>query len=86
MVEVRLYGRLRRFAQNPEVTAESIAWVPVEGEVKVAEVLRRLGIDPEKEVSNIFINGRYSYDARERMVRSGDRVGVFPKDMAMLYC
>jgi len=86
MVEVRLYGRLRRFAQNPEVTAESIAWVSVEGEVKVEEVLRRLGIDPEKEVSNIFINGRYYYDARERTVRSGDRVGVFPKDMAMLYC
>jgi molybdopterin converting factor small subunit len=86
MVEVRLYGRLRRFAQDPRVTADSIAWVPLEGQATVEEVLRRLGIDPDAEVSNIFVNGRYSPEARRMVVRGGDRVGVFPKDMAMLYC
>ncbi len=86
LVEVRLYGRLRRFAEDPRVTAESIARVPVEEETTVEEVLRRLGIDPDAEVSNIFVNGRYSPDARKHLVRGGDRVGVFPKDMAMLYC
>ena len=86
MVEVRLYGRLRRVAEHPEVTADSIAWVRVAGDTTVDAVLRRLGIDPEHEVSNIFINGRYFYDARVRAVRDGDRLGVFPKDMGMLYC
>jgi len=86
MVEVRLYGRLRRFAQDPRVTADSIAWVPLEEQATVEEVLRRLGIDPDAEVSNIFINGRYSPEARRMVVRGGDRVGVFPKEMAMLYC
>ncbi|MDR7464867.1 MAG: MoaD/ThiS family protein [Armatimonadota bacterium] len=86
LVEVRLYGRLRRFAEDPRVTTESIARVPVEEETTVEQVLRRLGIDPDAEVSNIFVNGRYSPEARKLVVRGGDRVGVFPRDMAMLYC
>jgi len=85
MIEVRLYGSLRRFAENPAVTAESIAWVPAEPGDTVADVLRRLGIDAEQEVGQVFVNGRYFYEARERPVRDGDRLGVFPRNMAMLY-
>jgi hypothetical protein len=48
-------------------------------------VLQRLGIDPEAEVSNVFINGRYTYAAGGRDVVDGDRLGVFPKNMGMLY-
>lgn len=84
-VEVRLYGALRRFAENPAVTAESLAWVPAGSGDTVADVLRRLGIDPEQEVGQVFVNGRYFYEARGMPVRDGDRLGVFPKNMAMLY-
>jgi molybdopterin converting factor small subunit len=52
----------------------------------VADLLRELGIDPEREVSNIFVNGRYDYHARSRLLRDGDRLGVFPRNMGMLYC
>ncbi len=86
MIEVRLYGNLRRFAENREAMAESIAWVPWHPEDTVETVLKRVGIDPDREVSNIFVNGRYSYLARQIQVNDGDRLGVFPKNMGMLYC
>jgi molybdopterin converting factor small subunit len=86
MVEVRLFGSLRRFAENSSVMTESIAWVTPESGDTVAEVLRQLEIDLEQEVGNVFVNGRYSYTAGEMPVQNGDRLGVFPKNMAMLYC
>ncbi len=86
MVEVRLYGRLRRFAENQAPDAESIAWVIWQSGDTVEIVLNRLGIDPTGEVSNIFVNGLYHHKARELQVNDGDRLGVFPKNMAALYC
>lgn len=65
--------------------ADSVARVPLEGHATVEEVLRRLGIDVEREVGHIFVNGRYSPHARRMVVGSGDRIGVFPKNMGMLY-
>jgi molybdopterin converting factor small subunit len=85
MIEIRLFGSLRRFAENPSVTAKSIAWATAEPGDTVADVLRRLGIDPEQEVGQVFVNGRYFYRAREMSVRDGDRLGIFPRNMAMLY-
>ena len=85
MIEIRLFGDLRRFAENPAVTAESIAQVTIEPGDTVADVLQRLGIDLEQEVGNIFVNGRYHYTAREMSAQGIERLGVFPKNMAMLY-
>ena len=85
MVEIRLFGNLRRFAENPAVTAESIVRVTTRPGDTVADVLQRLGIDPEQEVGNIFVNGRYHYTAREMSAQGIERLGVFPKNMAMLY-
>jgi hypothetical protein len=85
LVEVRLYGSLRRFAPEPAVIGESIVRVPfVPGET-VEGVLIRLGVDPSLEVSNVFINGRYHYHALGMPVSDCDRLGVFPKNMGMLY-
>ena len=85
MVEARLFGSLRRFAPEPTVIGESIACVPfVPGET-VEAVLIRLGVDPSLEISNVFVNGRYHYLALGMPVSDGDRLGVFPKNMGMLY-
>lgn len=84
MIEVRLYGVLRRYAENKEVTGDSIVYVPVEEGDTVQDVLRRIGINPQ-EVSNIFINGTYSRTALGSEVKDGDRLGVFPKNMGLLY-
>lgn len=45
-------------------------------------MLDRIGIDLE-ETSNVFLNGKLS--PPQRPVRDGDRLGVFPRDMALLY-
>lgn len=83
MIEVHLYGRLRRHAAQAGVWQPSVARVDLP-EGTAAEVLGTLGIDPSA-VGNIFINGRYDPAAVERTVRSGDRLGVFPRDMRLLY-
>lgn len=86
MIEIHLYGNLRRFAENPTIHAESIARVAWRKGDTVAAVLTRLGVDHAQEVSNIFINGTYHYRAREMRLNDGDRLGVFPRNMCLLYC
>ncbi len=57
MVDVRFYGRLRHFAENPAPTAVSRREVAVDGGMTVRDLLRRLGIDPA-EVGHVFLNNR----------------------------
>ena len=83
MIEVHLYGRLRRLAPQSGVHRASIAWVDLP-QGTVAQALAVLGIE-RAAIGNIFINGRYDAAAWERAVQSGDRLGVFPSDMRMLY-
>ncbi|MFQ6016255.1 MAG: MoaD/ThiS family protein [Anaerolineae bacterium] len=82
MVEVHLYGKLRQYAAEQEVTGSSIVEVSVKEEATIADVLRRIGIHPA-EVSHLFLNAQYS--ALTRRVQDGDRLGVFPRDMGLLY-
>lgn len=82
-VEVRLFGKLRRFARRSDVSAESIVRVRVGAGENVQSVLHRLGISGT-EVSNIFLNG--SLARVDSAVSEGDRLGIFPNDMGLLYC
>ncbi len=84
MVEVRLYVELRCYAEDRRVTSESILLVPVQEGDTVEDVVRHIGIDPE-DISNIFLNGRYSASALILRVKDGDRVGIFPRNMGLLY-
>ena len=83
MIEVHLYGGLRRHAAQAGPHQASVAWVDLP-EGTVAQALARLHIE-RSAVSNVFVNGRYDAAPWERRVRSGDRVGVFPADMRLLY-
>lgn len=83
MIEVHLYGRLRRLATQSGVHRPSVAWVDLP-EGTVAQVIEALGVERET-VGNIFVNGRYDPAALDQTVRSGDRIGLFPPDMRMLY-
>ncbi|HID61173.1 MAG TPA: hypothetical protein EYP49_00275 [Anaerolineae bacterium] len=91
MIEVHLYGRLRRFA-NPSTssghrqqdpTGDSVLHVPVTGIETIEDIVRRLGIPREELGRNIFLNGQLSTLSRE--VKDGDRLGLFPWDMSLLY-
>jgi hypothetical protein len=81
MIEAHLYGTLRQFGRCP-ATAPCIIHVVQEGSVE--DILGSIGI-PLEEVSSIFINGIYRYDALRRDIKDGDRLGIFPKNMSMLY-
>ena len=78
-----MFGKLRRCVHQLEVTRESVAWLDLRLGDTVGEVLARLGI-PDGEVSNVFRNGRLA--APGDALEPGDRLGVFPPDMSLLYC
>ncbi len=82
MVEVHLYGKLRRFSDNQDPTRQSIVNVTAREADTVSSIISRIGIPPEEIGANIFLNGRYS--SLERRVKDGDRLGVFPDNMAMI--
>ena len=82
MVEVHLYGKLRRFSDNQEPTRDSIIFVPVKEGDTIRDIVRLIGIPFEELGNNIFLNGRY-FDI-EHQVKNGDRLGLFPNNMAMI--
>ena len=83
MVEVHLYGKLRRFTDNLDPARDSIVYVPVKKGDTIEDIVRRIGIPFEELGSNIFLNGEYS--ALERKVKDGNRLGIFPDNMQLLY-
>jgi len=83
MIEVHLYGKLRRFTDNQNPSQDSIINVPVNNGDSIESIARRIGIPLEEVGSNIFLNGEYS--ALTRKVNDGDRLGIFPDDMQLLY-
>ncbi len=83
MIEVHLYGKLRRFTDNPDPSRDSIANVSVKNGDSILTIAQRIGIPLEELGTNIFLNGEYS--ALERKVGDGDRLGIFPDDMKLLY-
>ncbi len=83
MVEVHLYGSLRRFAPDQDPLHESVLRMPAVSADTIGSVVRRIGI-PEQELSaNVFLNGEYS--ALTRPVQTTDRLALFPRDMGLLY-
>ncbi len=82
MIEVHLYGKLRRFTDNQDPTRDSIIYIPVEEGDTIEDVVRHIGIPLEALGSNIFLNGEYS--SLGRKVKDGDRLGLVPSDMQLL--
>jgi len=105
MIEVHLYGDLRRYPHERRTSDQSAIQLPVRHADTVGGALHRLGIDP-KQVGQVFLNSKLLYSrcsmapwlgyqsVHERVpigqsyldapIHSGDRLGVFPTNMAML--
>ncbi len=83
-IDVILYGKLGKKVEGYDDTLGSLAKIELEleKELQIAQVMKRLDIR-EEEVSHIFLNREYSHP--ERVVEDGDRLALFPKDMALLY-
>jgi molybdopterin converting factor small subunit len=83
MIEVHLYGKLRRFTDNQDPSEDSIINLPVRDGDSIENIVQHIGIPREELGSNIFLNGEYS--ALSRVVNDGDRLGIFPDNMQLLY-
>ena len=83
ILNVYLYGKLRRFTDQQRPDAESLVQVPVQEGDTIAAILERIGVRLEEVGANIFLNHQYS--ALDRIVGPGDRLAVFPDDMQLLY-
>jgi len=81
-VEVRVFGALAARLGATTAFEPLRRRVPVGGGARIREVLAALGIAPD-EVSHLFLNGEYS--GADRRLRPGDRLGVFGRDMALIY-
>ncbi len=79
-----LYGEFKEKVENIDDRSDSIGTLDLEigQEETIGDILGRLEIS-EKEVSHIFLNHEYSDVERE--VKDGDRLALFPRDMALLY-
>ena len=57
MIEVHLYGSLRRHVENSSGSSETVLHLPADGENTVGQVFEQVGIEAA-EVSHVFLNGR----------------------------
>ena len=83
MISVHVYGKLRRFAMNPDPISESVMEIEWEPEETLGHLIDRLGIPRSELGSNLFVDGKYA--DLESPVPDGARVGLFPDDMQLLY-
>jgi hypothetical protein len=103
MIEIHLYGRLRRYADDPRPDRQSVVRLQPQPDETLGTLLARLSI-PTAEVYHVFLNGAllsthnsmapwlgyqsarqgHGPAALDAPVRSGDRVGLFASDMALL--
>ena len=74
---------VRRFAEDPDPTSDTIVQAEALPGDTIGRTLQRIGIPLDEVGNNVFLNGEYS--ALNRPVRPGDRLGVFPDDMQLLY-
>lgn len=99
MVEVHLYGKLRRHAADTRANKESIVRLERRPEETVRSALERVGIARE-EICHLFLNGaifttqnsmapwleyqKARAEGWDTPLSDGDRLGVFGHDMALL--
>ncbi|MBY9008631.1 MAG: hypothetical protein KGD74_02040 [Candidatus Lokiarchaeota archaeon] len=81
---IKLYGKLREHLKdlNLEKGLPAIHSIEDNSVHFIHGILEKYGIN-ESEVSHIFVNGKYCGLNKE--VRDGDRVGLFPKNMALMF-
>jgi hypothetical protein len=99
MIEIYLYGKLRRHAPQTRANAESVVRLELQPGETVRDVLERVGISPG-DVYHIFLNGAIlstqnamapwlKYQQAQGAgwdtpIHDGDRLGLFARDMALL--
>ena len=83
MIEIHLYGELRKYAEQKSPLKESVVFLDISGDESIQMILKRLGISDKELSSTLFLNGEYS--GLNRRVKDGDRIGLFPPNMILAY-
>jgi len=83
-ISVRLYGKFSDLGENMDEPSRSIGLLDIEEEraATAGDLIAELELQ-EKEVSHVFVNGKYS--SFNKAIESGDEVALFPADMGLLY-
>lgn len=81
---VKFFGDLAKKVSQKETSIESPFSLKIEtqGIEYIADILKKYSIE-KSETSHIFVNGVYA--GFRKRVKDGDRVGIFPKNMGLLY-
>ena len=83
-ITVKLYGKLRERVKETSIKEGLPATLNIEiGSSKsIINILDKLEID-ENEISHIFVNGVYTGSGTQ--IKDGDRIGIFPTNMALIF-
>ena len=83
-VLVKIFGDLRKKIEGYKISDALPLNLQIEsnGIDTIADILKKYGIEKE-ETYHLFVNGTYS--GFNKKVKDGDRVGLFPKNMSLLY-
>jgi molybdopterin converting factor small subunit len=81
---LKLYGSLREKVgnHNLEFAIPNTQILDSNEFSNLLDILRRFKIR-EDEISHVFVNGKYCGIGKE--INDGDRVGIFPKNMALMF-
>jgi molybdopterin converting factor small subunit len=83
-IHLRIFGDLRKKVQKNSVAGAIPLTLDLDVlEVKnITDILEKFSIE-KSETSHIFVNSVYAGFSKK--VKDGDRVGIFPKNMSLLY-
>jgi len=84
VITIKLYGDLREKSPqlNNDTALPSTLNIEPEELKTVMDILNKFSIIQD-EISHIFVNGKYSGSGKE--VKNGDRIGIFPKRMGLIF-
>ena len=84
VITIKLYGDLREktLQLNNDPALPSTLNIDVNESKTVMDVLNKFNITPD-EISHVFVNCKYS--GSEKEVKDGDRIGIFPKRMGLIF-
>jgi len=81
-IRVKLYGELKDKLKEQSYSAgtPSSTYLKEDEIDNVSDILKKFNIDGS-EISHIFVNGKYCGSGKK--LNEGDRIGLFPKNMAL---
>ncbi len=81
MIEIHLYGKLRKLVEGSSASDDTLMLLDFEEEETFRELIERIGIEKNK-IGDCFVNGLLARE--DDLIRDGDRVGLFPFNMVLI--